>query len=102
MIFGTQAFLVSQEFGDHPKMIQILESLVTLNLNNEGNLFRGDIEYMQLNNFRWRLSMEKKEYSKAIDQINSIPKSVSMNNNVRNIFLAEVYFHAADFINTQK
>jgi tetratricopeptide (TPR) repeat protein len=102
MIFGTQAFLVSQEFGDHPKMIQVLESLVALNLNNEGNFFRGDIEYMQLNNFRWRLSMEKKEYSKAIDQINTIPKSVSMNNNVRNIFLAEVYFHAEDFINTQK
>ena len=102
MIFGTQAFLVSQEFGDHPKMIQILESLVTLNLNNEGNFFRGDIEYMQLNNFRWRLSMEKKEYSKAIDQINTIPKSVSMNNNIRNMFLAEVYFHADDFENALK
>jgi tetratricopeptide (TPR) repeat protein len=102
MIFGTQAFLVSHEFGDHPKMIQILESLVTLNLNNEGNFFRGDIEYMQLNNFRWRLSMEKKEYSKAIDQINTIPKSVSMNNNIRNMFLAEVYFHADDFENALK
>jgi tetratricopeptide (TPR) repeat protein len=57
---------------------------------------------MQLNNFRWRLSMEKKEYSKAIDQINTIPKSVSMNNNIRNMFLAEVYFHADDFENALK
>ena len=102
MIFGTQAFLVNKEFGNHSKMIQILEFLVTLKISNEGNSFKGDIEYAQLENFRWNLSMEKKEYYKAINQINTIPKSAAMNNNIRNIYLAEVYFQADDFENTLK
>ena len=102
MILGTQAYLVYQEFGNHPKLIQILESLETLNLNKEGNLFSADVEYMQLNNFRWRLSLEKKDYNKAIEQINKIPKSIFMNNNIRNTFLAEVYFQSDDFENTLK
>jgi tetratricopeptide (TPR) repeat protein len=102
LIFGSEALKVNQEFGDRANMIKILEMIVALNIDNNAKLFKPDIDYIIMANYKWKLAVAKNDYPKAIAYINQIPKSAILNSNIRNLYLADVYFQAEDFENTAK
>ncbi len=102
IIFGTLAFQVNQEFGDYKRKIQILETLALLNIQNTSTTFKPDLEYLQFENYKWILPLETKYYSKAILILNQIPKTQFFSDDIRNTYLAQVYFESGDYENAFK
>lgn len=102
IIFGTLAFQVNQEFGDYKRKIQILETLALLNIQNTSTTFKPDLEYLQFENYKWILPLETKDYAKAILILNQIPKTQFFSDDIRNTYLAQVYFESGDYENAFK
>lgn len=102
IIFGIQAYQVNQEFGDFKRRIKITETLAQLNIQNTSTTFKPDLEYLQYENFKWTLPLEKRDYAKAILVLNQIQKTQFFTDDLRNTNLAQVYFESGDYDNAIK
>lgn len=95
--FTFYAFQINQEFGDFKRKITLLESINHIQLKNTSTTFKADLEFLQLEQFKWVLELERKNYTKAIELLNGLPKSQFFTDDIRNTNLAQVYFESGDF-----
>ena len=101
-IFAVESYMINQEFGDFKRKMQILETLSQFKFKKTGGWLTADIEYSQSQDFSWLLYLEKKEYDKAITAIQDIPKSLILGANLRETYIANVYFEKGDYENALK
>jgi tetratricopeptide (TPR) repeat protein len=101
-IFAVESYMINQEFGDFKRKMQILKTLSQFKFKKTGGWLTADIEYSQSQDFSWLLYLEKKEYDKAITAIQDIPKSLILGANLRETYIANVYFEKGDYENALK
>jgi tetratricopeptide (TPR) repeat protein len=100
--FSGQELFINNEFGDFKNMIKILEKLASFEIEFTGDKFNVDVEFISVQNSKWSLSVAKKEFAKAIEQIQQIPSSQNMPDVLRNMYLLEIYIQTNDYENAKK
>jgi tetratricopeptide (TPR) repeat protein len=97
--FGYEAYLINKENGDSKSLEKILEKVSILNIKNDPlkGTYGYDFEYHELQDYKWKLAVCKKDFDKAIDIIKHLPSSKIVSKEGFKISLAYVYFEKGDY-----